>query len=1021
MSPPVIAKDSVILNTEKQLDSVSTLISLNEYDKALAYLKDIPPTQQKEIRTQQQLSFGKIYFHQGFFDKALLEFEQALVLHGSSEDLLLADINSWIGSCHLRFTEFDKATEFYNKTLSIRKRLLGDKHEKVGYVYNNLGIIAEDKGLFEEAIAYYKQSLEIIIANNGTQNADVADAYLKIGDAHRMMKNYAVANGYAHKALAILQEKFGATHINTSYVYYNLGLLHSEMGNHKKGLSYISKMAGIFEKVYGTDHQKVNYLKYLMAVSYIKMEQYDKAEGILKTVITHYLKREEEGYYLVAMAYQYLGEVYLATEDRAKGLNFYDKALQTYQQKFSDNHHYTYECYLSLGNALCKAGEEKTALRHLEKALRIGQDIFKKNPIKLSPAYIALGRTCLNVKDRQQARKYLQQAHTVLGVSEASRDVPYLHGEIVEVELQMVRLLIADYQEDGNLASLYQVDSLLNSSERRLDYLKRHFQSIESGQSLSTHFYKFYQYGLDVNYLLHQATKEDKYLNRAFEYSEKSKTFTLMRTLQNEEALQIAGIPDSVVNHCNKLSAEISYKEKLLFEAGQAIIVDQKLVHRLNSDLFDVRANYETLLKQIETAYPEYYQLKYNLKPVTIANVQQQLLTADQSLVAYFVGDTSIYVFIIDKESKDLLQLPKKQNLAKDIQQFRNSIYKYRPYKREEKLIKDYARLGHILYKDLIAPFQAKLKPRTTIIASGMLEYLPFDALVLKVGTDIERFRDYEYMIDKHALSYVYSASWLQTIKAKEKVAYNRAYLGIAPGFSGQTSILRGGGKEFLSELKYNTKEVAEIQTLIGGEVLPGAAATKCKFEATAGDCQVLHLATHGKSNNEAGNYSFLAFSESPDSTENSLFYVKDLQNLHIPAELVVLSACETGLGELQKGEGVVSVGKGFSYAGARSILTTLWQVNDNTTAKLMPLFYKYLQKGYSKEVALQQAKKAFIASNRNAHPFYWSGYLIFGDMEKMDLKKPSPFWMNGLLGTLGLGIIGSLLFWWFKIVRIEK
>jgi len=1015
MYPPVLQEDSTSLMVEKQLDSVSTLIALNKYDNALAYLRDIPHIQQKNLRVQQQLLFGQIYFHQGFFDKASIEFEQTLALHGASEDLVYASINSWIGSCYLRFVEFDKAIAHYNKTLAIRKKILGVNHIKVGYVYNNLAIIAEDKGLFEEAFTYYDQSLAIIVANYGEQHPEVADTYLKMGETHRVLKNYAVANEYAQKAWDILHEEFGADHFYTSYVYYNLGQLYGDMGNHKKALSYLSKTVGIFEEVYGKDHQKVNYLKYLMAVSYVEMKQYAKAEGILKSVITHYLKREEEGYYLVAMAYQYLGEIHLATQEQAKGLTFYNKALQTYQQKFSNKHHFIYDCYLSLGDALCKAGEGKAALVHLQKALHIGQDIFKKNPIQLSQAYIALGSTCLNMGDRKEARKYLREAHTMLAVSERNKNLPYLHKEIVEVELQMVRSLIKEYHAEADLKSLHQADSLLDNSERRLDYLKRHFQSIESGQSLSKHFYKFYQYALDVNYLLYQATNEHQHINKAFEYSEKSKTFTLMRTLQNEEALQIVGIPDSVVNHCNELSAAICYKEKSLFEANENLILDQELIYSLNSDLFNLRERYEALLNNIETTYPEYYQLKYNLNAVTIADVQNQLLMPNQSLAAYFVGDTSIYAFVIDKSKAKLLQISKKPNLAKEIQQFRNSIYGYQPYKSNDTLIKDYAQLGTSLYKDLVAPFKTDLQANTIIVANGVLEYLPFDALVVKAGTDISRFRSYEYLMDKHALSYAYSATWLQTVKDKKKVNYNRSYLGIAPGFSGQTSIVRGGGKELLSELKYNTQEVAEIRNLIGGEILPGPAATKSNFEAVAGECQILHLATHGKSNNEAGHYSFIAFSESPDSTENILFYVKDLQNLRIPAELVVVSACETGIGELQKGEGVVSVGKGFSYAGAKSILTTLWQVNDNTTAKLMPQFYRNLQEGHSKEVALQLAKKAFIANNRDAHPYYWSGYLIFGDMEKMDLPKSFSYRTSGLLGTLGLGLLGSLLLWWFK------
>jgi len=150
MSPPVLEKDSTNLLVEKQLDSVTTLINLNEYDKALSYLNIIPLLPQKDLRVQQQLLLGKIYFHQGFFDKALIAFEQTLALHGVSEDLVYADIHSWIGSCYLRFMELNKATGHYNQTLAIRKKLLGVKHKKVGYVYNNLAIIADERGLFKK-------------------------------------------------------------------------------------------------------------------------------------------------------------------------------------------------------------------------------------------------------------------------------------------------------------------------------------------------------------------------------------------------------------------------------------------------------------------------------------------------------------------------------------------------------------------------------------------------------------------------------------------------------------------------------------------------------------------------------------------------------------------------------------------------------------------------------------------------------------------------------------------------------
>ena len=125
---------------------------------------------------------------------------------------------------------------------------------------------------------------------------------------------------------------------------------------------------------------------------------------------------------------------------------------------------------------------------------------------------------------------------------------------------------------------------------------------------------------------------------------------------------------------------------------------------------------------------------------------------------------------------------------------------------------------------------------------------------------------------------------------------------------------------------------------------------------------------------------------------------------LDLPTELVVLSACETGIGAIQKGEGIVSVGKGCSYAGAKSILSTLWTINDNSTSKLIPLFFKELYQEASKGRALQAAKKTFIKQSRDAHPYYWSGCLIYGDPKS--LTAPSFFTLNGLTN----GLIGGLL-----------
>jgi CHAT domain-containing protein len=152
---------------------------------------------------------------------------------------------------------------------------------------------------------------------------------------------------------------------------------------------------------------------------------------------------------------------------------------------------------------------------------------------------------------------------------------------------------------------------------------------------------------------------------------------------------------------------------------------------------------------------------------------------------------------------------------------------------------------------------------------------------------------------------------------------------------------------------------------------------------STAGDYRILHLATHGRADNRVGDYAFLAFSEIKDSIENELLYVKDLYNLELNADLVVLSACETGIGKLQRGEGIISLARAFAYAGAKSIVTTLWEVNDKSTSELMRYFYRELKLGKDKDEALRLARQRYFdkAAPRGLHPFFWAAFVPVGDM----------------------------------------
>jgi CHAT domain-containing protein len=193
-----------------------------------------------------------------------------------------------------------------------------------------------------------------------------------------------------------------------------------------------------------------------------------------------------------------------------------------------------------------------------------------------------------------------------------------------------------------------------------------------------------------------------------------------------------------------------------------------------------------------------------------------------------------------------------------------------------------------------------------------------------------------------------------------------------------------------LQPLAHSGEEVSGVQKMLGGDVFYGKDATEERFVQLAGGYRILHLATHGKANDEAADYSFLAFSEKKDSLENELLYVRDLYNLSLNADLVTLSACETGAGKLERGEGIISLARAFTYAGAKSIVTTLWSVQDERTKDLMLDFYRNLKKGMNKDEALRETKLAYLFKNNHAaaHPFFWAGVVAMGEMTPLFAEK---------------------------------
>ena len=226
-------------------------------------------------------------------------------------------------------------------------------------------------------------------------------------------------------------------------------------------------------------------------------------------------------------------------------------------------------------------------------------------------------------------------------------------------------------------------------------------------------------------------------------------------------------------------------------------------------------------------------------------------------------------------------------------------------------------------------------------------------------------------------------------MQGKEETIGLKPYLGLAPTFSDDSP-------EGLLPLVHNQDEVMAAKATLGGRALLAAEANKEAFLSVQSHYRIIHLATHALANSQEDDYSFIAFENIDDKPPTqSLLYVRELYNLSATADLNILSACQTAAGRLYLGDGIASIARAFSFAGAKSLLATRWNINDKTTQGLMAKFLRQIKGGKRKHSALQRAITSFVedGSHYQAHPFYWSSFMVIGSMDAIKFSSLPQFW----------------------------
>ncbi len=456
------------------------------------------------------------------------------------------------------------------------------------------------------------------------------------------------------------------------------------------------------------------------------------------------------------------------------------------------------------------------------------------------------------------------------------------------------------------------------------------------------------------------------------QFSEEAKAFTLFDELKQIEFLRKKLSPSEFL----KLRAF----QKDIFE------INKKLDHskeKENLEFLKLKSNLES---EVELIVATHIKNKINSK-IEVRDFLKFI--PNKTVIEYFIQDTNAVALIINEGTVSSYNLNLNNSALSDLNHYKKLLTdKTSSLQKQETLSKS-------IYTAFLQPLKKELKEDIIIIPHGILSSIPFETLRNEKG---------EFLLEHHNISYAFSLAVLKEMQ-KQGRGENQL-LGFAPKYS--SNLL-----DFpLAPLAENVNELKKLAKVFDDKnIFNGDKARLEIFKEQAHTADIIHFAAHADINPEDDDYSYLAFTDASGEEDSTLLYLSELYNMDLNAEMIVLSACNTGIGKFQEGEGILSLSRGFAYAGASSVVSTLWDANDASTSKIIQDFYKNLKKGQDKSLALSNAKRTYLskAKARDKHPMNWAGLVLVGN--------PDPIFneSNLLIYLLPVAFLLSLLLFFFR------
>lgn len=860
-----------------------------------------------------------------------------------------------MGTIKSRQGYYDEAHRYFTEALELANQI--NDPESISLILNNFANLNRRMGNVHESIRQFEHSLELLEETDDTLGQAITlnslgVSYLNAGKINQALQRF-------EQSLQLRLE--GETTGDLAIMYNNLAMTHRQLGNNLLVLDYFDKSLQIHRE----NDNKYGSASTLRNIGFIHFQQNDLDRAEYYFLKSHEIYSEFDDTANLSSTFNALGRLYIRKKEYEKALGYFNQRLKL--DKKVGNPRSAGYAYSDIGYYYKSVKNYEKALTYYRKAYEVSSPIESKS--QLVNLLTDIGTTLSHMKSYEDALDYLNRALSI--ANNINPDIP---------DPNILMELAALHHQMESDSSYYYAEMLYESIE------KQRVQIGAAGRAKANFFSSFAPF---YNQVASWYLDEMDDLDMAYRWVESAKARAFIDDLA-EATHNLDAQLDS-----KDLNEKISRSNRIIELSSQLEMSNEDNREDLLQKLREAELQYDAFLSRLRLTNPAYSLFDYP-DPITLQDAKNKC-DKNTVILEYSFSESKLVSFAISQNSAKgwLMKNPvidgdDNPYISELIIQFREAIINKRP-------VNEINELSEVLAHILISPARQMLKDadQLIIVTEGMLAYLPFEALVW----------ENEYFIEKYQIKYAPSITALSLIRDPQP-EYDLDLLKVAnPKFGGEE--INPSNFSFPS-LPYSTLEAKAISPLFNNvTLLTGKDATghRLKTEDLT-RYKYLHFATHGFLNEKSPELSGLVLARSEDnfklfSQDVGFLRSAEIYALSIHADLVVLSACETGLGKEVRGEGILGLQRAFLHAGASTVVVSLWPVYDHSTSLLMTMFYEELIKhdelwnnfpskfrrwigwdaykyGY-KAAAMRNAKLALIDNPDYDHPVYWAPFIVVG------------------------------------------